>query len=135
MDRLHRLGQLLRRHRRRLATLVALVGVVLVGTKLSGAVPRDVAIEYRLGEHRDVEEVRIAYVLNGEEVIGVRFEGPGARLSHEVSLAPGRYRIEALVREAGAQRVVRRALRVPAAGVVTIDLSRGPRRLRPESSR
>lgn len=118
-----------------MATFVALLGVASIGTKLSGAVPRDVAIEYRLGGQRDVEELRVAYVLDGEEVAGARFEGPPARLSHELSLSPGRYRIEALVREGGAQRVVRRALRVPAEGVVLIDLSRDQRRLQAGSSR
>lgn len=135
MDRFRRLWQLLRRRRRKVALLVALVGVLLVGSRLAGAVPRDVAIEYRLESQRPVQEVRIAYILDGEEVVGARFEGPGSRVSHEVSLPPGRYRVEALVRDEGTQRLVRRALRVPAAGIVYIDLSTDHRRLQPEVAR
>ncbi|MEM9071918.1 MAG: hypothetical protein AAGE52_25640 [Myxococcota bacterium] len=120
---LHRIGHFLRDHRRRLATLVLVVGLLVVGGQVSQVVPREVAVRYRLSTHVQVNEVRIAYLDGEDEVSLVRFAAePGAELAHDVTLTPGRYRIEAVLRGADGQRLVHRALRVPADGVVHIDL-------------
>lgn len=108
--------------------LVAVVGVLVVGGRIFEAVPREVSIELSLPDD-GVEEVQVAYFLDGDEVSGVRFEGSRAPLLHTLSLPPGRYQVEAVVRGRAGQRVVRRALRVPAEGVVHIDL--GEDRLEP----
>lgn len=106
--------------------LVAVVGVLVVGGRIFEAVPREVSVEYSVPE-ASVDEVRVAYFLDGDEVSGVRFER--RPMTHTVQLSPGRYRVEAVVRADEGQRVVRRALRVPADGVVHIDL--GDDRLEP----
>lgn len=122
MERVRRLLQIIVQHRRRVATLVMIVGMLLVGTRIFGAVPRDVTIEYSLPSQPSVTEVGIGYFLGEDELIGVRFDHPGTVISHQVSLSPGRYRIEAIVRSSGQERLVSRALRVPADGVVRMDL-------------
>ena len=109
--------------------LVAVVGVLVVGGRIFEAVPREVSVEYSVPEHQ-VDEVQVAYFLDGDEVSGIRFESPRAPLTHTLSLSPGRYRVEAVVRADSDQRIVRRALRVPADGVVHIDL--GDDRLEPD---
>lgn len=108
--------------------LVAVVGVLVVGGRIFEAVPREVSVEFSVPDS-GVDEVQVAYFLDGDEVSGVRFEGSRAPLMHTVSLSPGRYQVEAVVRADAGQRVVRRALRVPADGVVHIDL--GDDRLEP----
>ena len=108
--------------------LVAVVGVLVVGGQIFEAVPRDVSVEFSVPEG-DVEEIQIAYFLDGDQVGGVRFDRPRPPLTHTLSLTPGRYRVEAVVRGDAPPRVVRRALRVPADGVVHIDL--GEDRLEP----
>ena len=124
-----RLWQMIREHRRRVAMLVAVVGVLVVGGRIFEAVPREVSVEYSVPES-EVEEVAVAYFLDGDEVSGVRFESTH-NLRHTLDLSPGRYRVEAVVRANDGQRVVRRALRVPADGVVHIDL--GDDRLEPHN--
>ncbi len=109
--------------------LVAVVGVLVVGGRIFEAVPREVSVEYSVPE-AEVDEVAVAYFLDGDEVSGVRFEST-RDLRHTLDLSPGRYRVEAVVRANDEQRVVRRALRVPADGVVHIDL--GDDRLEPHN--
>lgn len=123
-----RLWQMIREHRRRVAMLVAVVGVLVVGGRIFEAVPREVSVEFSVPEH-GVEAVQVAYFLSGDEVSGVRFDSPRPPLRHTLSLSPGRYHVEAVIRAGEGQRVVRRALRVPAEGIVHIDL--GDDRLEP----
>ena len=121
----------LRAHPRRLALLVLLVGVLVVGPMIGGAVPRDVHLRYAFGpDHASVREAHVAFVLDGDEIQAARFARPGGfpdRLDHEVSLSPGRYRIQATLRADGSLRRVERLLRVPADGVVLLDLYERPR--------
>lgn len=121
------LGQLFLKHRRRLAPFVVLVGMLAVGGTVFEASPREVEIRYDLGpEHRRVVEARIVYLFEGEEVKGARFtwaEGAPPSLRHTVDLSPGRYEVRVDLLEPGArQRSLERALRVPAEGLVRIDL-------------
>lgn len=114
------------KHRKRLAPLVILVGLVVVGATVFDASPRETEIRYDLGpRHEDVVEARIVYVTEGQEVKGVRFQwddGAPPSLRHTVELAPGRYDIQAEVMGARDHRRIRRALRVPADGLVRVDL-------------
>jgi hypothetical protein len=115
-----------RTHRRRLAVLVLVVGAVVVGSFAADGVPRDVQLRYHFGPgHADVREAEVAFLLGDEAIQSVRFARPHGfpdRLDHEVSLAPGRYRVEATLRSDGVSRRVERALRVPTDGVVLLDL-------------
>jgi len=126
VEQLKRLGRLFLRHRRRLARFVILVGLIVVGTQIFQASPRETEIRYGLGpRHDDVVELRIAYAVEGEEAVGARFrfeDGAPRSVRHTVELHPGRYEVRADVMERGGQRSVERALRVPADGVVHIDL-------------
>jgi len=114
------------KYRKRLAPFVILVGLVVVGGTVFDASPRETEIRYDLGPgHGEVREARIVYVTEGEEVKGVRFQwddGAPPSLRHTVELSPGRYDIRADVVGRGGPRSIRRALRVPADGVVRIDL-------------
>ncbi|HBP18538.1 MAG TPA: hypothetical protein RMH85_11800 [Polyangiaceae bacterium LLY-WYZ-15_(1-7)] len=113
----------LQKHRRRIATLVVVVGVLVVGGRLFDAVPRDVHLRLRFGpDHAAVREAYVAYEQDGEEVVGARFHRPDETVDHELSLAPGRYAITATLRTEEGGRVIRRALRVPSDGVVHVDL-------------
>jgi hypothetical protein len=112
--------------RRRVAPIVMIVGLLVVGGQLFGVVPRETEVRYRLGpEHGDVTSARIAYVADGEEALGARFDwhdGAPESVHHTVSLIPGRYEVRAELSGPGVARDVVRALTVPADGVVTIEL-------------
>lgn len=114
------------KHRKRLAPFVILVGLVVVGSTVFDASPRETEIRYDLGpQHETVREARIVYFTEGQEVKGVRFHwdrGAPPSLRHTVELSPGRYDIQVDLMEAEGHRSVRRALRVPADGLVRIDL-------------
>ena len=113
-------------HRKRLAAIVAAIAIAVIGGTLFDAWPREVEVSYSLGDdHGAVREARIAYLLEGEEVKGVRFAEPtgfGPRLFHRVELMPGRYDVEATLVGEGVARSVTRALEVPAEGLVRMDL-------------
>jgi hypothetical protein len=113
------------RHRLARALLVAgLLGLALVTWR---AAPRDTSIEYALGgSHRELVELRVAYLLDGEELSGARFDFPGgapARVAHRPTLPPGELevRIEATSRDGRNHRSTRR-LTTPAEGAVTLGL-------------
>lgn len=112
-------------HGKRVARFVAVAGALVVGLSLFDAYPREVELRYRLGS-ADVQEAVISYAHEGEEVGGVTVRAPREAFDHTVSLAPGRYTIEARLREPEGLRTERRSLEVPADGTVWIDL-RGPR--------
>ena len=72
----------LQKHRRRIATLVVVVGVLVVGGRLFDAVPRDVHLRLRFGpDHAAVREAYVAYEQDGEEGI---VESVSHRRSHNV---------------------------------------------------
>lgn len=123
---MRRLWRLFVRHRRRVAPLVILVGLAVVGSTVFDAAPRETEIRYDLGpDHERVVEARIVYVKDGEEVKGARFtwpDGAPPSLRHTVELPAGRYEIRADLIEPGRQRRIVRALRVPADGLVRVDL-------------
>lgn len=122
-----RLLGFMRPHRRRLATLVLLVGVVAVGAILGDEVPREVHLRYAFGpDHATLREAHVAFWIGDDEVQSARFTHPRGlpdRLDHAISLAPGRYRVEATLRSEASSRRVERALRVPIDGVVLLDLA------------
>lgn len=116
--------------RRRFASLVGLVGLLVVGGVIFEQVPRPVELAFELGDQAsDLREIDVRYLHEGDEVAGFRRHadaGFARFLQHEVELSPGRYEVWAALRggRAGEEidRQVQRAFRVPADGVVTIDL-------------
>jgi hypothetical protein len=113
-------------NRKRLARFVLLIALLVVGGQVLQWVPRAVDIRYHLGpRHRDFTEARIAYMQQGHEIKGVRLRyesGAPESIRHQVDLSPGRYEIAVELRGPDAERTVRRALQVPADGVVRVDL-------------
>lgn len=113
------------RHRKRLARLVLVTAVLLVGLSIWSEVPREAALEIALGEtHADVLELRISYLRDGEAYQGVRFDFPAGaprRVQHTVSLPSGPFDVQLdLVRRGERfQRTVHR-LQMPVEGLVRL---------------
>lgn len=112
-------------HRKRLARLTAVAGAAVVALLLLPHVPRTVEVELELGpRHRDIVEVRVAYVQSGEELQGVSLSFPGGaptRVRHSVRLPSGDFEVQAAVRSAqGAPRAVVGKFHAPADGPVLI---------------
>jgi hypothetical protein len=110
--------------RRRVATLVALIGVAFVASRLANLWPRDVEVVFEAGP--EVREVDVDYVQAGEAVSSVRF-GQSAMnpniFRHVVRLQPGEYQVHITLygQDGSATEQVRR-LAVPAAPVTRMDL-------------
>lgn len=115
------------RYKAKLAFLVLIAGLLLIGREIGTAYPRDVDIVFELGPGHERQEVLdIRYLLDGEEVRGATYRGSGLgnngldeTIDATVSLSPGRYIISARFGEA---EPVERALDVPADGRVHIML-------------
>ena len=114
------------RYKERLAFLVLIVGLLLIGRTVAGAYPRDVALVFEVGaRHATFESLDVRYFLSGEEVRGVTYRQPGGldeNIDATVSLSPGRYRVEAILEGAGDRVLHERSLLVPAEGRVHIAL-------------
>ena len=70
---------------RRLATVVAIVGVAVVASQLASVWPRDVSIAYELSP--EVERLHVDYLQEGEAVASVRW-AEGATQSRSFSGTP-----------------------------------------------
>lgn len=110
-----------------LARAVLVLGCVLVGATLVGALPRETAVEVALGgAHANVVEVSVAYEREGETLHGGRFtfaQGAPERLRHHVSVSPGELEVRIELRErSGETRLVTRRMRVPAEGTVRLSV-------------
>ena len=110
--------------RRRVATIIAVIGVAFVGTRLASAWPRDTNVTYEVGP--EIAELDVDYVQDDEAVASVRFAGgtegePFFR--HTVRLQPGEYQIHiTLYGHDGSAVEEARSLAVPARGVTRFDL-------------
>jgi hypothetical protein len=86
-------------HRRKLARLTALAGLLTVGLLLLPEVPRSLNVELELGQaHAGFVALRVSYLRSGEELQGVSFAFPdGAPLSvhHSITVAPGDLEVRA----------------------------------------
>jgi hypothetical protein len=114
-------------HRRSLARITLLCGGVVVALALFPHVPRKVDVEFELGPtHREIVEVRVAYVQDGEELKGVSFsfpDGAPGQLRHSVSLPPGDFEVHTELRPShGLSLASVRKLHAPAEGLVKIRL-------------
>jgi hypothetical protein len=112
--------------RHRVAPFVVAAAVVVIGSRLSGTVPRDVDVRYELGpDHHALTEARIGYRRDGEEIQTVRFgyrDGAPSAFDHRVTLAPGEYEVVADVRGERGTRRIARSFEVPADGIVRLRL-------------
>jgi hypothetical protein len=115
-------------HRRgSLARIVAVLGGVVVVLALSPHVPRKVDVEFELGPtHREIVEVRVVYLRDGEELKGVSFsfpQGAPGQLRHSVSLPPGDFEVRTELRPShGLSLASVRTLHAPTEGLVRIRL-------------
>jgi hypothetical protein len=113
-------------NRKRIARVVAVLGVALVGAHLVSTLPREVEIRYDLGgDHRRATEIHLSYLVEGDEMKGVRFHyahGAPKVVRHRLDLAPGAYRVVASLHGPDLSRTLQRDLEVPAEGVIRIDL-------------
>lgn len=116
--------------RRRIAAVVAVIGLLVVGNHLASIWPRDVEIAFTIDT--DVTGIDVDYVQEGDAVASVRFTQPpekSAVLRHTVRLQPGEYRARIVVYSADGSGVEhQRRLRVPAAGENRFDLKRSAKR-------
>lgn len=109
---------------RRLATVVAIVGIAFVGRHLASVWPRDLGIAYEVDP--EVERLDVDYLQEGEAVASVRFvqRGEESPVFHDtVRLQPGEYQIHITLhgpRDTAATET--RRLVVPTEGLTRIDL-------------
>lgn len=110
--------------KRRIATLIAIIGLLVVGNHLAGIWPRDVEIAYAVDAN--VNGIAVDYLQEGDAVASVRFTQLAAKstvLRHTVRLQPGAYEARIILYSPDGSGVEhRRRLQVPAAGLKRFDL-------------
>ncbi|MDH3485103.1 MAG: hypothetical protein OEM16_12810 [Myxococcales bacterium] len=110
--------------RKRLATVIAVVGLAVVGGQLARVWPRDVEVAYQPSP--EVRRVDVDIVQDGEAVTTARFNrvaGDDSAFFHTLSLQPGQYRARITVYGSNGRGVEHsRPLTVPADGVTRFDL-------------
>ena len=116
--------------KRRIATLIAILGLLVVGNHLASIWPRHVEIAYTVDT--DVTGIDVDYVQEGDAVASVRFTQPpvkSAVLQHSVRLQPGEYQARITVYSSDGSGVEhQRRFHVPAAGVNRFDLKEAAKR-------
>jgi len=110
--------------KRRIATAVALIGVVFVGNLLARAWPRSVEVAFTLDP--GVTEVDVDYMQEGKAIASARFQQPDTTTTvvrHIVRLQPGEYQARITVYRAdGPASEHAKVLSVPAKGLTRFDL-------------
>ena len=139
MTWLARAGGTLWTHRQRWAPAVLIVGLAVVIGQASTAVPREVALRYRLGpSHESIIALELSYRLGEDEMAGARFawpEGAPRSVEHRLDLAPGEYQVRAQLTHREGRRQVDRRFEVPSEGAIRIDLYAVGYAHRPEGTR
>jgi hypothetical protein len=111
--------------KRRIASVIALIGVVFVGSLLAGVWPREVEVAYQLDP--GVTELHIDYLQDGVAAASSRFDQTVTKtkvIRHSVRLQPGEYEARITVYGPGERAVEHvRVLVVPAEGLTRFDLS------------
>ncbi|MDH4282605.1 MAG: hypothetical protein OEV36_08140 [Myxococcales bacterium] len=111
--------------KRRIAAAIALLGVLLVGSQLARAWPRNVSIRYAV--EPDVTRVEVDYLQKGRAVASVRFrqlDGRTRLIRHAVRLQPGVYEVRITLYRSGDRREgLVRELAIPTDGLVRFDLA------------
>jgi len=110
--------------KRRIASGIAIVGLILVANQLAGVWPREVELEYLLDE--GIQAVDVDYVQEGETVTSARFTKAalrGSQVRMRVRLQPGEYlALITVYRKDGIGVEQSRTLVVPAKGIAVYDL-------------
>lgn len=110
--------------RRRIATVVALIGLAVVAGHLARAWPRETEVMYEVDA--DVVQMDVDYLKEGEAVASTRFKRPSDGtpvFRHTVRLQPGQYHAEITAYGVDGRGVEhRRVLIVPARGTTRFDL-------------
>jgi hypothetical protein len=127
------LVRLVQQHRRTLARMIMAVGTCVVLLQfwplVEPLVSPETVVELDLGPaHAQVVELRLIYLLEGEELRGVSFrfsDGAPPQVQHRVSLPTGELELQCVVRgRDGASHVLTRKLRTGAGGRVRISIAR-----------
>jgi hypothetical protein len=116
------------RHRRRLASVIAVAAVLVVGLEFWKGHPRETEIRLALDDrHGSVVALDLRFIQNDEEMRGLRLTFPhGAPrlVPCAVDLSPGRYRVALELRLRDGRRTRReRALTVPADAPVRFEVA------------
>lgn len=110
--------------RKRLATVIAVVGLAVVGGQLARAWPQEVEVAYQPAA--DVRRVDVDIVHDGEAVASVRFQRAADdddAFFHTLNLQPGQYRAQITVYGSDGRGIEHsRPLTVPAHGLTRFDL-------------
>ncbi len=110
--------------RKRLATVIAVVGLAVVGGQLARAWPRDIQVAYQTGP--EVRRVDVDIVQEGKAVASARFNratGDDGAIFHKLSLQPGQYRARITIYGPAGRGIEHsRPLTVPAEGLTRFDL-------------
>jgi hypothetical protein len=114
-------------HRRSLSRVTLVCGGLVGALVLFPHVPRKVDVEIELPPtHREIVEVRVAYVQDGEELHGVSFnfpEGAPGQVRHSVTLPPGDFEVHTELRPSHGMTLASvRKLHAPVDGLVKIRL-------------
>jgi hypothetical protein len=110
--------------KRRIATVIALIGIAFVGSSLVRVWPRDVEVAFSLDP--GVTALEVDYLEEGEAVASVRFRPPEVKtrvVRHVVRLQPGEYQARITVYGPDGRGVEHaKVLVVPAEGLTRFDL-------------
>lgn len=114
-------------HRRRIASAVLVLFVLVVGLDLAHTVPREthLAIEMGSGRH-DVRAIELSYVAGEQAALTARRrfpDGAPARLEDTVDLVPGHYEVHVdLSYEDGHVETREGSFEAPGEGTVVVSL-------------
>lgn len=113
-------------HRRRLAPLVLLAGVLIVGSRVAKETSSEMALDFILAEgHPRATSARIAYIRDGSTERGVTMHFPRGvpnAVHHEVELAAGRWDVALEVLGDGTPKRMSGSFECPAEGRVRVIL-------------
>ena len=116
--------------RRRVATVIALIGIIVVTQRLAARWPRSVEVSYEVNP--DITELDVDYLDGDGAVVSARFKQPDSKTTvfhQNLRLQPGEYRaLVTLYRAQGLATEHTRRLIVPSEGAVRFDLREIPTR-------
>ncbi len=116
--------------KRRIATVIAVVGAIVVGGQLASVWPRQVEVAYMVDP--GVTGIDIDYLQEGDVVASARFKQPDPTstvIRHDVRLQPGEYQVRIVLHAADGRGIEElRLLQVPVDGLTRFDLKEATKR-------
>ncbi|MFO0686278.1 MAG: hypothetical protein U0234_29715 [Sandaracinus sp.] len=114
-------------HRRRIATAVLVLFVLVVGLDLAHTVPRETHLAIELGaHHREVRAIELSYVAEEQAALTARRrfpDGAPSRIEDTLDLVPGRYEVRMdLAYEDGHAETREGSFEAPGEGVVVVSM-------------